>query len=183
MSSTDVIIEDRVILFLDVHNFSIAANCFAGQFHTFLQEMYERLGEIITAHHGQIVKYMGDSILCVFPADNAMQAVACACTLRQTFAHMVSSHGLPGDTELETSLTSGQVVSGVFGHRSLRHWDVFGEAVNQATVIGHYRGIIVTESVYEQIKRQCETQRLPDLRVKWRDQPLQVWAVVEQPQA
>jgi hypothetical protein len=37
-----------VILFVDVHNFSIALNALAENPHSFAQEMYERLGDIIS---------------------------------------------------------------------------------------------------------------------------------------
>jgi adenylate cyclase len=124
MTTPGITTENRVILFMDVHNFSIALNALAENPHSFLQEMYERLGGIIVEHQGEIVKYLGDAMLCVFPAGRENEAVECSLELRRAFAGMVSRRGLPPDTELEVGIGSGEVVTGVFGHRSLRQRDV-----------------------------------------------------------
>jgi hypothetical protein len=39
-------------------------------------------------------------------------------------------------------------------------------------MIGHHRGIAITENVYKHIQEKHKTRRLPDFEVKWRDQPL-----------
>ena len=57
--------------------------------------------------------------------------------------------GLPRETELEIGIGSGEVEVGTFGHQSLRQKDVFGQEVNCTAVIGHHRGIAITETVYD----------------------------------
>ncbi len=91
---------------------------------------------------------------------------------------IVSRRGLPPDTELEVGIGSGEVMTGVFGHSSLRQKDVFGEEVNRAATIGYHRGIAITERVYDAVKGHYKTRRLPNFSVKWQDEPLQVWEVV-----
>ena len=71
----------------------------------------------------------------------------------------------------------GYVAIGILGHRSLRQQDVYGEEVNRAAVIGHHRGIAITERVHDRIAVMYETRRLPDVGVKWQDEPLKVWEV------
>ena len=178
MTTSDIATENRVVLFMDVHNFSIALNASAGNLHSFLQEMYEGLGDIIVAHGGRIVKYLGDAMLCVFPAGCENEAVECSLRLRLAFSGLVSRRGLPPDTELEVGIGSGEMVTGVFGHRSLRHWDVFGPEVNRVAVIGHHRGVAITQRVHDAVRMKHETRRLPDFKVKWQDEPLKVWEVV-----
>ena len=175
----DIVVEERVILFTDVHNFSLAFPEMTADLYGFLQAMLETLGEAIVGHQGEIIKYLGDAILCVFPAGAEQDAVACAMAMRQAFAGLVSSWGLPPDTELEVGISSGEVAIGTFGHRSLRQRDVFGEDVNRAAKIGHHRGIAITEPVYERVRASHETRRLPDFEVKWQSEPLRVWEVVE----
>lgn len=178
MGDHNVEIENRVILFTDVHNFSIAANALVGKDqYSLLQEFYEKLGDVIVAHDGEIIKYMGDAILCIF--DSASQAVESALEMRRVYSNIVAERHLSGDTELEIGISAGDVGIGVFGHRSLVQRDVFGAAVNQAAMIGHYRGIAITESVYDEIKTSYETNRLPDFAVKWQDEPLKIWEIVE----
>ena len=179
MTTPGIKIENRVILFMDVHNFSIALNALAENPCSFLQEMYEGLGDKIVEHKGEIVKYLGDAMLCVFPAGSERDAVECSLKLRKAFTDIASRRGLPPDMELEVGIGSGEVVTGVFGHRSLRQWDVFGEEVNRVATIGHHRGIAITERVYDEVKMKYETRQLSDFRLKWQDEPLKVWEVVE----
>ena len=171
--------ETRVILFWDLHNYSVAARQLGARQASFLQESYERMGEIVVSHGGTIVKYLGDSMLCVFPERGESQAVGCALEMRPAFAALAQEWRLPADTELEVGIASGEVATGVFGHRSLRMWDVFGETVSVAATIGHHEGIAVTEGVRDAVHGAHETRRLPDLKVKWQDEPLRIWEVVE----
>jgi adenylate cyclase len=179
MGNQDVTIASHVILFMDVHNYSLAGHTSAADSLAFLQEMYESLGDVVVAHGGEIVKYLGDGMLCLFPTDAENEAVECAAGLRRAFSELVSRRGLPPDVELEVGIASGEVAVGVLGHPSLRHKDVVGEVVDQAAKIGHHRGIAVTEPVYSRIKATHETRRLPDMSVKWQGEPLKVWEVVE----
>lgn len=179
MSNYNIAIQDHVIVFMDIHNFSIAANALGESQYEFLQIVYEELGDVIVEHGGEILKYLGDAILCIFSADSENQAVECALELRKTFSDVVGGRDLSSEIELEIGIGSGEVGVGVFGHKSLRQKDVFGEEVNRAAMIGHHRGIAVTESVYDKIKARYETRRLSDRKVKWQDKPLRVWEIVE----
>ncbi len=177
MGDHGVEIKNRVILFTDIHDFSIVVNALGKDQYGFLQEFYEKLGDVIVEHGGEIIKYLGDAILCIF--DSAGQAVKSALKMRQAYSDIVAGRNLSGDTELEIGISAGEVGIGIFGHRSLMQKDVFGAAVNQAAMIGHHRGIAVTESVYDKIKSSCEANRLPDFAVKWQDEPLKIWEIVE----
>ena len=171
-------IEDRVIVFVDVHNFSLALEGLLES-SGFLQAMYERMGELIVGHRGEIIKYMGDSILSLFPAGFEVEAVACGLEMRRAFADMMRQSGLPGEIELEVGIGAGQVVVGECGHRTLRQRDVFGGEVNRTVRIGHYRGVAITEQVYERVKGSYQTAQQPDVETKRPGKPLKVWAIKE----
>ncbi len=173
-------IEEHVIMFVDVHNYSRAFDDPLKNYE-FLQEMYEKLGDLIVSAGGEIIKYLGDAILSIFPADWAIQAVACGHKMRQVFTEMVVKHSLPEEIVLEVGLGAGQIVVGMCGHRTLRQKDIFGEEVNRVAQIGHYRGVAITEPVYEQIKASHQTRQLPDLKTKRPGQVLKIWAVAEPP--
>jgi len=164
MGNHDITTESRVILFMDIHNYSIAARALAGEQYGFLQEVYETLGDVVVEHKGEIVKYLGDALLCVFPADSENEAVECSLKLRKAFSDIVSKRGLPSDTELEIGIGSGEVAVGTFGHKSLRQRDILGEEVNRIAMIGHHRGIAITEQVHEKVKMNYETRRCPILK-------------------
>jgi class 3 adenylate cyclase len=165
---------DQVVLFLDMHEFSIAWRELGGRGVDFLQTAYERMGDIIVRYEGEIVKYMGDGMLCLFAAGSEGQAIEGAMELRQAYAKLAQEYDLSHDTELEVGISAGELEVGVFGHASLRQRDAFGEAINVAGMIGHYRGIAITESVYEQVKDMFETRPLPDVKVMWQYKPIKV---------
>jgi adenylate cyclase len=177
MNSGQIVKTNRVVLFTDVHNYSIAIQVLAERQYAFLQEMYEALGEIVVGHQGELVKYLGDGFLSVFPLGLEREAVASALAMRETFADMVRRWGLPADTELEVGIGMGPVGEGVFGHPTLRQRDVHGEAVLRAATIGHHRGVAITEPVCERVRDAYAVRRLPDIVPKWREEPLRVWEV------
>ena len=179
MKRKDAVLENRVIVFIDIHNYSIAAQALGDERWLFLQETYETLGEIIVVHGGEIIKYLGDGLLCIFPGGAENDAVGCALELRKAFSDLVDPRSLPPDTELEIGIGSGRVAIGMFGHRSLLQKEVFGETVLRAAAIGHHRGVAITERVYERVKSDYETRKLPERRIKWQAEPLPVWEVVE----
>jgi adenylate cyclase len=177
MSNDEIVKTERVVLFTDVHNFSIVAKTLAERQYEFLQELYETLGDILVGHQGELVKYLGDGFLSVFPVGLEQEAVASAIAMRKAFAEMVRRWGLPADTELEVGIGVGEVGQGVFGHRTLRQREIYGEVVNQAARIGHHRGVAITERVYEKVKDTYAVRRLPDVVLKWQKKPLKVWEV------
>ena len=67
MHGSEMTIEERVIVFVDVHNYSMALDGLLESY-GFLQEMYERLGDLVVGYGGEIIRYLGDAILSVFPA-------------------------------------------------------------------------------------------------------------------
>jgi class 3 adenylate cyclase len=160
MNSDEIVKTNRVVLFTDVHKFSIAAKVLAERQYEFLQELYETLGDIVVEHQGELIKYLGDGFLSVFPVGLEQKAVASAVAMREAFSEMVGRWGLPADTELEVGI------------------DV-GEVVNRAARIGHHRGVAITERVCEKVRDAYAVRRLPDVQLKWQEEPLKVWEVEE----
>ncbi|MCP4756785.1 MAG: adenylate/guanylate cyclase domain-containing protein [Proteobacteria bacterium] len=175
-----ITVSNQVVLFTDIHEFSICTRTMdEATLADFFQEIYERLGDIIVTFNGEIIKYIGDAILCVFPTGSEKDAVQCARGMRHAYLEIVEKWGITHDTELEVGIHAGDVAAGIFGHASLRQKDVFGEAINVAAMIGHHRGIAVTEAVHRKIEADFPSAKLPDFKVKWRDSPLEVWEIKE----
>jgi len=177
---TERVNEDRVVLFTDVHNFSIVARDPANDAAELIQSMYETLGDIIVGHDGEIIKYIGDAILCVFPGGSEVATVSAALEMRKALLRIKCWRRAGGDTELEVGIGSGPVQYGEFGHRSHRERDVFGETVNRVSVISHHRGVAVLRPVYDRAAEHYEMKRLPDVSVKWLSDPIESWSVVEE---
>jgi class 3 adenylate cyclase len=159
----------------------------------FIQAYYQMLGEAVVRHGGRVIKYIGDGSMSIFPAADAnagavpgsgaaaaaAAAILCGFELRDGYARISAAARLGVETELEVGIAYGPVVAGTFGHASLRSYDVFGEAVNEAAMITHHRGVAVTGALRALFADRAADglgfTRLPDRPLKWRPEPLEVW--------
>lgn len=48
-------IENHVVVFMDMHNFSEVMRTHAETYVEFLQEVYEKLGDIVIGHNGEVI--------------------------------------------------------------------------------------------------------------------------------
>ena len=179
MPASDVRFESRVILFFDIHSFSTVSAALGADVYSFIQQVYEDLGELVVSTDGEIVKYAGDSMFVLFPAGSEPRVVDCALRMRRAYADLADAHGLSSTvTELEVGIASGEIAMGVFGHESLRQKDAFGDKVNEAAVLMHHRGVAITRDVFEKPPDGVQTRQLPDLQAKWQQGPLESWEIV-----
>ena len=169
---------NRVILFTDLHDFSIAMKEIGDRAVDFIQSYYEHCGDAVVSHGGMLVKYIGDAILAGFPEGKEEDAILAAVAARKGFQIILDKYGIKHEVEIEIGIGSGRVGFGEFGHTSHREMDFFGEVVNQTGRIGHHRGIAVLKPVYEAVKSKFKCRKLPDTTVKWRSEPLESWEIV-----
>ncbi len=59
---------DKVMLFVDLHNFSIASVHLGDRTPEFVQAYYVLVGDIVVPTGGMLIKYMGDAVFAVFEA-------------------------------------------------------------------------------------------------------------------
>ena len=177
MAEPQVITTSRVILITDIHDFSIVMAGMGWEVHELIQEVYERLGEIAVGHQGEILKYVGDTIVAIFPAGSEAAVIQCAAEMRAAYSEILLRRHITHESELEVGIGSGDVMEGVFGHPSLRMRDVFGEEVNRTAMIMHHRGIAITERVFDAVRLTHQTSPLPDVTVKWQAAPLKFWEI------
>jgi class 3 adenylate cyclase len=99
--------------------------------------------------------------------------------MRSGYNALLQKYDIETESELEVGIGAGAVVTGTFGHQSLRTEDVFGTVVNETAMIMHYLGIAVTKEIHQQIGSTFKTRRLEDIALKWAEAMLKVWAIVE----
>jgi uncharacterized protein (DUF1330 family) len=172
---------DLVVMFTDVHSFSVVGVELRTRLPEFMQVYFQRMGEEITRHGGLIIKYMGDSLLALFGNREEENAVACAVRMRREYQNLATMYGVTTETELEVGISSGEVLVGSVGHSSLVVRDIIGETVYEAGRLMHHRGIAVTGRVRRSLGERFTLSRLEDANVKWSESPLEVWEVVEAP--
>jgi adenylate cyclase len=169
--------ERRVVMFTDIRRFARLFQSGDPRLMDFIQEYYELSGDHIVRGGGQIIKYIGDSVLSLFPEGAEKEAVRCAVETESDFKALVEKHGLDPEVSLDAGISSGEVYIGVIGHRSLRHSDVFGETVNKAAILTRGEGVIIDEVVHRAAGGVFRTTKLPDVPLKWRPEPIRAWRV------
>lgn len=168
----------HIVLVCDIHNFTGIAREIDDRVPSFMDEFYHTIGDIAVSRGGRIIKYIGDCIFFIFKDSRYIDAVQSAVEMREAFELLLSRYRIRCESELETGLSAGEVHVGEIGHPTLRGFEIFGTAVNEASYIGCHRGIAITAAVKKHIESQYEVRQLPDITLKRHKQPLSVWEIV-----
>ena len=135
-----------------------------------LNEYFEFISAAVTAHGGEILRFIGDAMLIVFPIDDTMcgktaanAAVDAATDARSTLAtlnHQRRRHGKP-EIEFGVGLNIGEVIYGNVGAPERLDFTLFGSAVNKASRVETLsksleRLILLTERVARRLDRELD---------------------------
>lgn len=127
---------DATVFVADVRDFaSLTERLEPVELSLALGRFYEHVGEILTAHRGRIVKFVGDAVLGLFIGGDhrlqALEAVAAALGQRQSFMDESAPRKLPV-IDYCIGVASGTVLAGELGTDKLRFFDVLGQPVSRA---------------------------------------------------
>jgi adenylate cyclase len=170
----------RVVVFCDISGFMRLAASLGGRLPEFVQEYYEMAGDAVAASGGRLVKYIGDAVLSVFPEGREREAMRCALRMRAGFGELLGKYAPVDGARLEIAVSSGEVAEGVCGHRSLRMYDVMGDAVAHAAVLNRLPGIVVTTEVRRVLGPLYRVEKMPSVPLKWSADALEAWRVLEE---
>jgi len=113
----------KALLFVDVTDSSrLYATYGNTRAHAIVGDCLTFLRGIVAAHRGEVVKALGDELMCAFP--DANEAVTAAIEMHQRLREQTSSGSLHASLSLRIGLHEGPVL--------LDAKDVFGDAVNLA---------------------------------------------------
>lgn len=106
-----------------------------------LNDYFETVSSIVHDHGGEVLKFIGDAVLAVFPADAdaeaaRMQAVHSAVEITERMAEIRDQQGRPVDCAI--GLSYGAVTYGNVGSRERLDFTVIGQAANIAARLGDY---------------------------------------------
>lgn len=113
----------------------------------FLDAFY-RSSEAIIQAPGEIIKFIGDSLLAHYPADSVNDALAAAQALTC----------LPLPLDLAVALTFGEYAEAMIGLNQSK--DIFGEPINSAFQLASEKGVTISNAFHNQLK--------DDKRTKWK---------------
>ncbi len=134
---------DAAILFCDLRRSTQLQETLGRKTYiSLLNQFFESTSDIVHEHGGEVLKFIGDAVLAVFPAgDNADQARTRAVeTARKStlaLTEMRASTGVP-DLDCAIGISFGSVTYGNIGSRERLDFTVVGQAANIAARLGDY---------------------------------------------
>ena len=165
-----------------------------------LNEYFTKMHDVIEAHGGQILNYIGDAIMVVFGAPNSLEdhevkAVECAIEMRnslellnQTWDEKESSrywknHGIEKIT-VRTGIHTGSVIAGNIGSERMLQYSAIGDVVNVAARLEQANkdfktDICISEEIYINLTKKLhgEAKFSGDLKLKGRSAPSKVYTI------
>lgn len=153
---------------------------------TMANRYFETLDDCITAQRGEILKFMGDGVLAVFPADTTTPAEACESAMAAATAAQRAWREQAADTGLGfgIGLHFGDVLYGNIGSEQRLDFTVLGQAVNIAARIEALCGetgapILCSGDVAGMISEPGPS--LGARRLKGLNEPVEVFTAVGEP--
>jgi adenylate cyclase len=158
-----------------------------------LNRYFTRMCEIIVAYGGTIDKFMGDGIMVLFGApdtgrDDLARAIACAVEMQSVMSQVNEVNaglGMP-QIFMGIGINTGEVVAANVGSELHREYTVIGDNVNLASRLGSNAKagqILVSRRIWELVKESFDVRAQGPLRVKGKDEEVEVFEVVGARQA
>lgn len=158
------------ILLADLKNFTSLSEAYeASRIVAWLNEHFEAIGGAVEANGGEILKFMGDSVLAIFPADIDMPATACRKALAAAKIAHAANDDLnrrrlaAGDPEIlvDIVLHVGEIFYGNVGSSRRLDFTAIGKAVNEAARIERLcdevgRNLLVSASFADHFETEFE---------------------------
>lgn len=124
------------------------------------------IGKVCEASGGQVVKYLGDGVLIVFPHNQ--NAIDAACELQRVHQDRIASWPEPLKMRLQVGMARGDVVE--------QGGDCFGDAVNVASRLSDLCGpdqILASDSVIQNLPADSlvRFRRLGPMEIRGRQEP------------
>jgi class 3 adenylate cyclase/HAMP domain-containing protein len=152
-----------------------------------LNEVMERLSTAVEAEGGVVDKYIGDGIMAVFGAPNALpehalRAVRAGLRMAAAMADLNVSRTTRRDVALRLAIgiDSGRVLAGNMGSPDRLNYTVLGESVNLASrICGAADGgeLLVSEATLRQVEAHVIARPLGARDLKGFSRSVRLWAV------
>lgn len=155
----------------------------------FLNAFFSRLTEVISAHRGTVVKYMGDRVMAFWGApvdtpDHAELGVRAAIEMAAAVKELIATHRNIGRPEITVGIgiNSGVMSVGDMGSAVRRSYTVVGDAVSLASRIeglGHHYGVeIVVSAATRRLAPAFVWQELDHVKVQGKARVVHIFTPV-----
>ena len=189
------------ILFNDISDYSTITENMAPEIALeFLNEYFSEMHKVIREFNGQILNYIGDSIMVVFGAPNKLKghenkAIECAIMMREKLEELNQSwdendtsrywknHGIQS-IKMRIGVHSGSVIAGNVGSVDMIQYSTIGDTVNVAARLEKANkefgtDILFGDEVYTSLtkKLHSQTKLSGEITLKGRAKPTKVYSI------
>ena len=178
---------EATIAFIDICSFtSISENETPDTVVKLLNSYFDVMVKEIIAHEGCIDKFIGDAIMAVFRGEHHLDRTIEAClSIRKEIENLPPfSEHVTFKPNVSIGINCGELVSGNIGSASLKRLDytVIGDVVNTAQRLESAAKpgqIIINETSYEKVKEYFKCQKVGEVSLKNKSNPMVIYEVIE----
>jgi len=177
------------VLFCDVRGFtSISERLRPEDVVSLLNAFYTLMIDTIFKHDGTLDKFLGDGVMAVFGApifhhDHALRALRTALAMQAGIRELSERRAAEGRAPLRIGIgvNAGSAVAGSVGTEARMEYTVIGDSVNLASRLESYAKpgqILIAEHTYDVVKNAIEARALGRLKVRGKEEDLEVYEVL-----
>jgi adenylate cyclase len=178
------------VLFVDIRDFTTYSESRAPEevLH-FLDDYFGRMTQLVQGHDGSVNKFIGDGLMALWGApealaDHAVHAVKAALDMHKVMAEINEHRATAGEAPLRigVGVHTGPVAAGMLGSTSQAEYSVIGDTVNLASRIEgltkeYGSGVLVSEATWNLLRGRFPGERVGEVTVKGRRAPVVIYAL------
>jgi class 3 adenylate cyclase/FixJ family two-component response regulator len=178
---------EATVVFLDICSFTtISENESPDTVVKLLNKYFDVMVEEIIAQNGYVDKFMGDAVMAVFRGEYHLDRALDAClAVRKKINELPNESGnIFFRPSVSIGINSGEMISGNIGSANLKRLDytVIGDVVNTAQrlqSVAKEGQIIISEPSYEKVKESFNCNRVGEVNLKNKSQPVMIYEVLD----
>jgi len=179
---------DVTLVFVDIRGFTpLSEKMQPEEVILILNEYLDLCTRAVFAYEGTLDKYIGDGVMSIFGApmdqpDHAARAIRAALQMKKGSAQLaerlIEKYGR--SVSFGIGINSGPAVIGNIGSQERMDYTAIGDTVNLAARLESNAKpgqILISQNTYERVKDQFVLTPLEPIKVKGKEQPVQIYQV------
>ncbi|MEA2014907.1 MAG: adenylate/guanylate cyclase domain-containing protein [Thermodesulfobacteriota bacterium] len=181
--------QKATVLFSDIRGFTELSERLGVEeiCETLNMRYFSPMDTIICKHNGTLDKHVGDSIMGVFGApltfeDDAVRAVTCAIDMMAEIDRINSDiHETARKIYIGIGISTGEIMSGIFGSSRKKEYTVMGPAVNVASrleKLARAGQILACGDTCSEVKEIVQAENMRPVMLKGVDRKIDIYNIV-----
>ncbi|HLC40648.1 MAG TPA: adenylate/guanylate cyclase domain-containing protein [Methylomirabilota bacterium] len=180
---------DVTVLFCDMRGFTpMSERLSPEEVVSLLNEFYTLMIDTTFKHDGTLDKFLGDAVMAIFGApiahpDHSLRAIKTALAMQAGVEELGKKRAQEGKEPIAVGIgiSAGEAVAGTVGTENRMEYTVIGDRVNLAARLESNAKpgqILISQWTYEKVKGLVEVRPLGVMKVKGKEQQVEVYEVL-----